>query len=267
MDIISGHISTLASAAEARASLRLDVTRTFGRGQTEIRALDCVSVAIMPGTFTAVMGPSGCDRRPLSADASRNLADIRATTEAPVEHARLCGRFGLPHEDWSTARGFRKLGNGSHPPRCGLQWPECTPESRQPVFLHRLYVLMSPIGAFGAPMVLAVGGGRHADQGCRRGSRPGGADSAAGRRALGGVCSGSVSGLLRSSSSACMRGGVSEPRPGVVALETVQCGDQVRVTGQLVLEGIAGPLEDDLSALRVWIQASSVASIRQSRLP
>ena len=60
MNIISGHIPPRASGAEAPAALKLDdVTRTFGRGQTEIRALDCVSVAIWPRTFTAVMGPSG----------------------------------------------------------------------------------------------------------------------------------------------------------------------------------------------------------------
>jgi putative ABC transport system ATP-binding protein len=35
------------------------VSRTFGRGERAVRALDDVSAAFAPGTFTAIMGPSG----------------------------------------------------------------------------------------------------------------------------------------------------------------------------------------------------------------
>jgi hypothetical protein len=42
---------------------------------------------------------------------------------------------------------------------------------------------------------------------------------------------------------------------------SVRWGDRVEVTGQLVLERVIGPLEDDLSAVRVWIKASDVTPI------
>ncbi len=49
-----------ATAAPRVAALRLDaVTKVYGGGRGGVRALDGVSVAISPGTFTAVMGPSG----------------------------------------------------------------------------------------------------------------------------------------------------------------------------------------------------------------
>jgi putative ABC transport system ATP-binding protein len=35
------------------------VSRLYGRGEAEIRALDAVSLAISPGEFVAIMGPSG----------------------------------------------------------------------------------------------------------------------------------------------------------------------------------------------------------------
>ncbi|HEY2880561.1 hypothetical protein [Nocardioides sp.] len=43
------------------------------------------------------------------------------------------------------------------------------------------------------------------------------------------------------------------------ALETVQWGDLVEVTGELVMETVMGPIEDDLSAVRAWIEATTVA--------
>ncbi len=36
-----------------------DVTRVYGSGDTEVRALDGVSLAIMPGDFVSIVGPSG----------------------------------------------------------------------------------------------------------------------------------------------------------------------------------------------------------------
>jgi len=33
----------------------------------------------------------------------------------------------------------------------------------------------------------------------------------------------------------------------------------VEVTGELVMERVDGPIEDDLSAVRVWIKASGVS--------
>jgi hypothetical protein len=43
------------------------------------------------------------------------------------------------------------------------------------------------------------------------------------------------------------------------ALGAVECGDPVAVTGELVIETVVGPFEDDLSAVRVWIKASDVS--------
>jgi hypothetical protein len=42
------------------------------------------------------------------------------------------------------------------------------------------------------------------------------------------------------------------------ALETVQCGDLVEVTGEMVMESVLGPIEDDLSAVRAWIKATTL---------
>lgn len=42
-----------------------DLVRTFGRGRTEVRALDGVDIAIGRGEFVAVMGPSGSGKTTL----------------------------------------------------------------------------------------------------------------------------------------------------------------------------------------------------------
>ena len=48
--------------AVARA---VDVTKVYGSGDTEVRALDGVSVAFPLGHFTAIMGPSGSGKSTL----------------------------------------------------------------------------------------------------------------------------------------------------------------------------------------------------------
>jgi len=45
-------------------------------------------------------------------------------------------------------------------------------------------------------------------------------------------------------------------------LGTFQWGDRVEVTGELVMERVDGPIEDDLSAVRVWIKATTVSVAR-----
>lgn len=42
-------------------------------------------------------------------------------------------------------------------------------------------------------------------------------------------------------------------------LASLQTGDRVDVNGELVMERFDGPIEDDLSAVRVWIKATSVS--------
>ena len=39
----------------------------------------------------------------------------------------------------------------------------------------------------------------------------------------------------------------------------VRRGDRVEVIGELVMERLSGPLEEDLSGVRVWVKATSVA--------
>jgi putative ABC transport system ATP-binding protein len=49
-----------------RAAVALDgVTKTYGRGEGTVRALDDVSVGFDTGTFTAIMGPSGSGKTTL----------------------------------------------------------------------------------------------------------------------------------------------------------------------------------------------------------
>lgn len=50
-------------------------------------------------------------------------------------------------------------------------------------------------------------------------------------------------------------------------LASVRRGDRVVVSGDLVMERVDGPIEDDLSAVRMWIKATSVASCDDSQAP
>ena len=43
-------------------------------------------------------------------------------------------------------------------------------------------------------------------------------------------------------------------------IRRVHLGDRVVVSGELVMERIDGPIEDDLSAVRAWIKATSVSA-------
>jgi putative ABC transport system ATP-binding protein len=58
--------ATIQSAPPSLAVARaVDATKVYGRGDTEVRALDGVSVDFLPGQFTAIMGPSGSGKSTL----------------------------------------------------------------------------------------------------------------------------------------------------------------------------------------------------------
>jgi putative ABC transport system ATP-binding protein len=53
------------TASRLAAASTVDAVKVYGAGQSEIRALDTVTVAFEPGRFTAIMGPSGSGKSTL----------------------------------------------------------------------------------------------------------------------------------------------------------------------------------------------------------
>ncbi len=58
-------LNTRRAAISATAITLRDVRRVYGKGEATVVALDGVSVALAPGSFTAVMGPSGSGKSTL----------------------------------------------------------------------------------------------------------------------------------------------------------------------------------------------------------
>ena len=59
-------VTTPAPASFAAAAARtVDAVKVYGQGQTEVRALDGVTVEFAAGRFTAIMGPSGSGKSTL----------------------------------------------------------------------------------------------------------------------------------------------------------------------------------------------------------
>jgi putative ABC transport system ATP-binding protein len=56
---------TLASPPTLAAARAVDVVKSYGTGQTAVRALDHVDVEVRRGEFTAIMGPSGSGKSTL----------------------------------------------------------------------------------------------------------------------------------------------------------------------------------------------------------
>ena len=61
-DVVTVPTARLEQKAAARTE---DAVKVYGKGQTEVRALDGVSVEFASGRFTAVMGPSGSGKSTL----------------------------------------------------------------------------------------------------------------------------------------------------------------------------------------------------------
>src|SRR4051812_4723107 len=60
--VTTAPVTVTATDAAART---VDATKVYGKGQTEVRALDGVTVAFPAGRFTAIMGPSGSGKSTL----------------------------------------------------------------------------------------------------------------------------------------------------------------------------------------------------------
>ena len=54
-----------ASQSTTAAARVLDAVKVYGRGESEVRALDGVTVEFGTGRFTAIMGPSGSGKSTL----------------------------------------------------------------------------------------------------------------------------------------------------------------------------------------------------------
>src|ERR1700727_427360 len=67
--------STTRDGAEAAVQIT-DVTKTFGRGSSEVVALDGVSLSVAPGEFVCLIGASGCGKS--------TLLSLVAGLEAPT---------------------------------------------------------------------------------------------------------------------------------------------------------------------------------------
>jgi putative ABC transport system ATP-binding protein len=53
------------STTTQAAARTLDATKVYGKDETEVRALDGITVQFAAGQFTAIMGPSGCGKSTL----------------------------------------------------------------------------------------------------------------------------------------------------------------------------------------------------------
>lgn len=93
------------------------VSRVFGRGTSQVVALDEVSLTVAPGEFVSLIGPSGCGKSTLL----RLVADLDQPTSGTVEvfgrparQARLSREYGIAFQQagllpWRTVRANVEL--------------------------------------------------------------------------------------------------------------------------------------------------------------
>jgi putative ABC transport system ATP-binding protein len=80
---------TMTTATTLRPAVAVrDLTKVFGTGAAEVRALDSVSVAFAAGRFTAIMGPSGSGKSTLM----HCLAGLETADSGTVELSDAHGR-------------------------------------------------------------------------------------------------------------------------------------------------------------------------------
>ena len=65
MTTISEHESAATPAAGVLAARTVDATKVYGKGDTQVTALDAVTVGFEKGVYTAIMGPSGSGKSTL----------------------------------------------------------------------------------------------------------------------------------------------------------------------------------------------------------
>ena len=79
-----------ASPADPEAAVQItDVTKTFGRGSSEVVALDGVSLSVAPGEFVCLIGASGCGKSTLLS----LVAGLEAPTSGTVSTGGRRGAF------------------------------------------------------------------------------------------------------------------------------------------------------------------------------
>ena len=78
------------SASDTVAVRAVDLTKVYGSGRTTVQALAGVSVEMLSGTFTAIMGPSGSGKSTLM----HCLAGLDSVTSGQVFLAVLPRQVG-----------------------------------------------------------------------------------------------------------------------------------------------------------------------------
>ena len=87
------------AATQVAASAR-DLVKTYGKGEAEVRALDGVTVDLMRGEFTAVMGPSGSGKS--------TLMHCCAALDTPTSGQVLLGEDDLSQLDDARLTRLRR---------------------------------------------------------------------------------------------------------------------------------------------------------------